>query len=244
MVYRSNDPDFLSACRRYINRLGQELSGLTITNGGPILLVQVENEYGSYDNDKEYLAALRDMIRQAGFNVPLITCDGAGQMEAGKVSGALPTVNGAVGDDIIKSVDRHHPGGPYFVAEFYPAWFDVWGKRHSRRDYKGPAEQLDWMLSHNVSVSMYMFHGGTNFAYTNGANTAYGYEPQPTSYDYDSPWASTATSPQVHGLSPGHPKTPARGQTLPPVPKENPVVSFPAITLSQTAPSAPPMAAA
>lgn len=237
MVYRSNDPDFLAACRRYINRLGQELSGLTITNGGPILLVQVENEYGSYDNDKEYLAALRDMISQAGFNVPLITCDGAGQMEAGKVSGALPTVNGAVGDDIIKSVDRHHPGGPYFVAEFYPAWFDVWGKPHSRRDYKGPAQQLDWMLSHNVSVSMYMFHGGTNFAYTNGANTAYGYEPQPTSYDYDAPLGEYGNiTPKYMAFRQVIQKHLPPGQTLPPVPKENPVVSFPAITLSQTAP--------
>ena len=90
MVYRSNDPDFLAACRRYINRLGQELSGLTVTNGGPILLVQVENEYGSYSNDKEYLAALRDMISQAGFNVPLITCDGAGQMELEKSAAPSP----------------------------------------------------------------------------------------------------------------------------------------------------------
>ena len=122
-------------------------------------MVQVENEYGSYGADKVYLGKLRDMIREAGFDVPLITCDGAGQMPAGQVEGTLPTVNGAVKEDIFKTIDQFQPGGPYFVAEFYPAWFDVWGTRHSYRDYKRPAEQLDWMLGHQVSVSIYMFHG-------------------------------------------------------------------------------------
>ena len=72
----------------------------------------------------------------------------------------------------------------YFVAEFYPAWFDVWGQRHSTVDYKRPAEQLDWMLGQGVSVSMYMFHGGTNFGFMNGANYADTYQPTVTSYDY------------------------------------------------------------
>ena len=152
MVWRSNDSSFLVACERYIRRLGEELAPLTVTNGGNIIMVQVENEYGSYGADKEYLGKLRDMIRDAGFNVPLITCDGAGQMAAGEVEGALPTVNGAVGEDIIKAVDRFQPGGPYFVAEFYPAWFDVWGTHQSYRDYKNPARQLDWMLEHGISV--------------------------------------------------------------------------------------------
>ena len=125
------------------------------------------------------------MIKDAGFNVPLFTCDGGGQVEAGHIDGALPTLNGVFSEDIFKIIDKYHPGGPYFVAEFYPAWFDVWGQRHSTVDYKRPAEQLDWMLGQGVSVSMYMFHGGTNFWYMNGANTAGGYRPQPTSYDYD-----------------------------------------------------------
>ena len=160
---------------------------MTVNNGGNILMVQVENEYGSYAADKEYLATLRDMIKDAGFNVPLFTCDGGGQVEAGHIDGALPTLNGVFSEDIFKIIDKYHPGGPYFVAEFYPAWFDEWGKRHSSVAYERPAEQLDWMLGHGVSVSMYMFHGGTNFWYMNGANTAGGYRPQPTSYDYDAP---------------------------------------------------------
>ena len=237
MVYRANDTAFLAACKNYIDRLGRELSSLTITNGGPILMVQVENEYGSYSNDKVYLGKLRDMIRDAGFNVPLITCDGAGQMPNGKVEGALPTVNGAVGEDIMKTIDRHHPGGPYFVAEFYPAWFDVWGKRHSYRNYEGPAKQLDWMLGHQVSVSMYMFHGGTNFAYTNGANTSYGYEPQPTSYDYDAPLGEYGNiTPKYRAFREVIQKHLPVGEKLPEIPEENPVVSFPTIQLTECAP--------
>ena len=187
MVYRSKDARFLEYCERYIKALGKQLAPLTINNGGNILMVQVENEYGSYAADKEYLSALRDMIKGAGFNVPLFTCDGGGQVEAGHIDGALPTLNGVFSEDIFKIIDKYHPGGPYFVAEFYPAWFDVWGQHHSTVDYKRPAEQLDWMLGRGVSISMYMFHGGTNFWYMNGANTAGGYRPQPTSYDYDAP---------------------------------------------------------
>lgn len=237
MVWRSDDPAFLAACSRYIKRLGRELAPLTVTNGGPILLVQVENEYGSYSNDRTYLGKLRDMIVEAGFNVPLITCDGAGQMPNGWLQGALPTVNGAVGEDIQRSIDRFHPGGPYFVAEFYPAWFDVWGKRHSRRDYRGPAAQLDWMLSHGVSVSMYMFHGGTNFSYTNGANTSYGYEPQPTSYDYDAPLGEYGNATEkYHAFREVIQRHLPEGTVLPDVPAPNPVATFPRVELTESAP--------
>lgn len=239
MVFRSRDERFLKACERYIGRLGQELSGLTIENGGPILMVQVENEYGSYSNDKVYLGRLRDMIKDAGFNVPLMTCDGGGQMEAGYVDGAMPTINGVVGEDIFKIVDKFKPGGPYFVAEFYPAWFDVWGTPHSLRDYRKPTEQLEWMLENKVSVSIYMFHGGTNFWYTNGANTAYGYAPQPTSYDYDAPLGEWGNAyPKYYAFREAIQKNLPEGETLPEVPAPNKVISFPAVKLTESAPLA------
>lgn len=236
MTYRSNDTKFLAACERYIKRLGTELSDLTIEKGGPILMVQVENEYGSYGSDKEYLGSLRDMIKNAGFNVPLMTCDGGGQMEAGRVDGTISTINGVVGEDIFKIVDKFHPGGPYFVAEFYPAWFDVWGTPHSKRDLKRPTEQLEWMLQNKVSVSMYMFHGGTNFWYTNGANTAYGYAPQPTSYDYDAPLGEWGNAyPKYHAFREVIQKYLPKGETLPDVPATNPAISFPAFELTESA---------
>ena len=146
MVWRSDDPDFLAACERYINRLGKEVGKYTVNNGGNILMVQVENEYGSYSNDRVYLGKLKDMLQKAGFNAPFITCDGAGQMPNGYMKDVLPTVNGSVGEEVKRAIDRFYPGGPYFVAEFYPAWFDVWGTPHSKRDYKSPAKQIDWML--------------------------------------------------------------------------------------------------
>ncbi len=237
MVYRSNDERFLQACQNYIQRLGEELSDLTLSNGGPILMVQVENEYGSYGADKVYLGKLRDMLKKAGFNVPLMTCDGAGQMEAGRVDGTLSTVNGAVGEDIFKSVDRFHPGGPYFVAEFYPAWFDVWGTPHSYRDYKKPAEQLEWMVNNNVSVSIYMFHGGTNFDYTNGANTAYGYAPQPTSYDYDAPLGEYGNMyPKYWAFREMLQQHLYKDEQLPEVPAPNPVIEIEELVLTESAP--------
>lgn len=237
MTYRSKDPRFLSYCERYIKELGKQLAPLTINNGGNIIMVQVENEYGSYAADKEYLTAIRDMIKGAGFNVPLFTCDGGGQVEAGHIDGALPTLNGVFGEDIFKVVDKYQQGGPYFVAEFYPAWFDEWGRRHSSVSYERPAEQLDWMLSHGVSVSMYMFHGGTNFEYTNGANTGRGYQPQPTSYDYDAPLGEWGNCyPKYHAFRKVIQKYLPEGTVLPDVPTDNPTTTFASVELKESAP--------
>ena len=238
LKWRSDNPAFLAACERYLNALGKELAPHTVTNGGNIIMVQVENEYGSYSNDKVYLGKLAEMIKNAGFNVPLMTCDGSGQMPNGYIPGILPTVNGAVGDDIMKSIDRYWPGGPYFVAEFYPAWFDVWGQPHSAVNYKRPAEQLDWMLKNDVSVSIYMFHGGTNFAYTNGANTNNGaYEPQPTSYDYDAPLGEYGNAyPKYYAFREVIQRNLPEGKVLPEVPADNSTTTFAEVELTEWAP--------
>ena len=238
LVWRSDNPAFLAACERYLNALGKQLAPHTVTNGGNIIMVQVENEYGSYSNDKVYLGKMAELIKNAGFNVPLMTCDGSGQMPNGYIPGILPTVNGAVGDDIMRSIDRYWPGGPYFVAEFYPAWFDVWGLPHSAVNYQRPAEQLDWMLKNDVSVSIYMFHGGTNFHYTNGANTNNGsYEPQPTSYDYDAPLGEYGNAyPKYHAFREVIQKNLPEGKVLPPVPADNPTTTFATVELTEWAP--------
>ena len=238
LVWRSDNPAFLAACERYLNALGEQLAPHTVTNGGNIIMVQVENEYGSYSNDKVYLGKMAELIKNAGFNVPLMTCDGSGQMPNGYIPGILPTVNGAVGDDIMRSIDRYWPGGPYFVAEFYPAWFDVWGLPHSAVSYERPAEQLDWMLKNDVSVSIYMFHGGTNFHYTNGANTNNGsYEPQPTSYDYDAPLGEYGNAyPKYHAFREVIQRNLPEGKVLPPVPADNPTTTFAPVELTEWAP--------
>lgn len=235
MKWRADDPKFLECMERYLQALAKELAPLQVTKGGPIALVQVENEYGSYGNDKVYLAKIRDMVRKAGFEVPLTTCDGGGQMPRGTVDGCLPTINGVLGQQVIDTINKHHPGGPYFVAEFYPAWFDNWGDRHSTKDRHTAARDYEWMLANNISVSMYMFHGGTNFWYTNGANSP-PYRAQPTSYDYDAPLSESGRMTEkfmlfreaaLRHLPPG--------ESLPPVPPQPKVVTVPPFELTESA---------
>lgn len=235
MKWRANDPKFLDCMERYLQALAKELAHLQVTKGGPIALVQVENEYGSYGNDKVYLGKIRDMVRKVGFEVPLTTCDGGGQMPRGKVDGCLPTINGVLGQQVIDTINKHHPGGPYFVAEFYPAWFDNWGDPHSTKDRHTAARDYEWMLTHDISISMYMFHGGTNFWYTNGANSP-PYRAQPTSYDYDAPLSESGVMTEkfmlfrevaLKHLPPG--------ESLPPVPPQPKTVTVPPFRLTESA---------
>ena len=129
---RSKDPRFIELSTRYFNQLGKQLTPLQITRGGGIIMVQLENEYGSYDKDKEYLALNKEIIRKAGFDVDLYTCDGPTQMPNGYLPGLLPAVNGLDNVKEVKElINKYHDGkGPYFIAEWYPAWFDSWGLEH------------------------------------------------------------------------------------------------------------------
>ena len=191
LLVRSRDPRFLKACGRYLTRLGEELTALQVTNGGPILMVQVENEYGSYADDKEFMGATRDMIRSAGFNVPLFTADGPSQCRTGTLPGVLPAINGEENPKSLRdTVDKYNEGkGPYFVPEFYPGWLDSWGEKHSVVPVQSFIGTYETLLREGASVSLYMLHGGTTFGFMNGAN--YNKEhpilPQPTTYDYDAP---------------------------------------------------------
>ena len=119
MVFRSRNEHFLKASERYIMRLGEKLSSQTINRGDNILMVQLENEYGSYGDDKIYLSALKNMIQKAGFDISLLTCNEGGQIEASHLEGVFPAINGVLGDDIFKIVDQYPKGGPYFIAELY-----------------------------------------------------------------------------------------------------------------------------
>lgn len=233
---RSRDPRFLSACESYLLRLGKELAPLQITRGGPIIMVQVENEYGSYGNDTVYEGRIRDLIKGAGFDVPLFTADGPAQMPNAVLTDVLPAVNGAVGNEILTSVQRYRPEGPFFVPEFYPGWLDHWGEPHAHVDAAKSAEELDWILSHGISVNLYMFHGGTNFGFTNGANYGGSYQPQPTSYDYDAPLdeAGRAT-PKYLAYRSVIARHLGDSVKLPPVPPANRVISIPPIPLLRSA---------
>ena len=188
---RSRDPRFLELCAGYYRELGRQIAPLQITHGGNIIMVQLENEYGSYGSDKEYLALNRDIIRNSGFDVELYTCDGPSQMGAGSLARVLPAVNGL--DDpaqVREVIGRYHGNaGPYFIAEWYPAWFDTWGEEHHVVPAGEYLHRLEEVLSAGISINLYMVHGGTTRGFMNGANfdDRQPYAPQTSSYDYDAP---------------------------------------------------------
>jgi beta-galactosidase len=191
MKVRSRDPRFMEMSRKYFTALTKEISSLQVTKGGPIIMVQIENEYGSYDKDKEYLAMYRDMYREVGIDVELYTCDGPSQMPAGYLPGVLPAVNGLDNIREVKElIDKHNGGkGPYFIAEWYPAWFDSWGQPHHTVPYAEFINTWDSVLAAGYSINIYMAHGGTTRWFWNGANMSKRdpYSPQTSSYDYDAP---------------------------------------------------------
>ncbi len=233
---RTGDTRFLVACHRYLGALAGQLKGLQITHGGPIILVQVENEYGSFGHDTTYVGKVRDMMRDVGFDVPLFSADGPSQIRNVRVDGVFPGVNGATGEDIEKALRPYLPHGPFFVPEFYPGWLDHWGEPHASVDAKETAAAFEWMLSHGISVSLYMFHGGTNFGFMNGANYGGHYQPQPTSYDYDAPLdeAGRPTA-KYFLLRETIEKVLHAGKTLAPVPESPPAIAVPEIAMHRLA---------
>ena len=189
---RSSEPGYLAAVTGFLESVLAIVEPRQITRGGPVILLQIENEYGAYGKDKAYLQHLVDVAKRSGVDVPLFTCDQPfGTMIE---DGSLPELHktGTFGS---RSVERLaflrecQPTGPLMCAEFWNGWFDNWGTHHHTTDAGAAAAELDALLSAGASVNIYMFHGGTNFGFTNGANDKGIYEPTVTSYDYDAPLA-------------------------------------------------------
>lgn len=187
---RCMDKDYIAAVDRFFDSLIPRLAKHQLTNGGNVILVQVENEYGSYGDDSEYIRYLADGLRSRGITVPLFTSDGAcAQMLTG---GTLPEIHktanfGSRAKEQFDFLRKYQPEGPLMCAEYWNGWFDHWGEDHHSRDPQDAAASLDEILSLGASVSAYMFHGGTNFGYMNGANCYGSYEPTVSSYDDDAP---------------------------------------------------------
>ncbi len=236
---RSKEPKYLEEYRKYINEIGKQLAKYQINHGGNILMVQIENEYGSYGSDKEYLDINRKMFIDAGFDGLLYTCDPASDVAKGHLPGLLPAINGVDKPSQIRKIiqNSHNGKGPYFVAEWYPAWFDWWGTKH----HTVPAEKytpgLDSVLGAGMSINMYMFHGGTTRDFMNGANYKDNtpYEPQISSYDYDAPLdeAGNATHKFMEFRKVIQKYLPA-GTMLPAIPAAKPVIAIPEISFTNT----------
>lgn len=190
MRLRCYDERFLKHVDDYYDVLLSKLAPLQSTNGGPIIAMQIENEYGSYGNDKLYLNYLREAMIKRGIDVLLFTSDGPlnFMLEGGMVPGVLETVNfGSRAEEAFNKLEEYQQNHPYMCMEFWNGWFDHWGNPHHTRDTADAAKVFEDMLELKASVNFYMFHGGTNFGFYNGANCGEeGYNPTTTSYDYDS----------------------------------------------------------
>ncbi|MEW2516982.1 glycoside hydrolase family 35 protein [Actinacidiphila alni] len=185
---RTTDPRYLAAVGAYFERLLPLLIPYLATRGGPVIAVQVENEYGAYGADRAYLDHLTGLLRRHHVDVPLFTCDQPADLERGSIPGVLAAVNfGSGAERHLPALRALRPEQPLLVTEFWNGWFDRWGGPHTVRPAADAARELDAILSAGASVSLYMFHGGTNFGFTNGANDKHTYRPTVTSYDYDAP---------------------------------------------------------
>jgi beta-galactosidase len=232
---RMVSPEFAAASQRYLQAVGKELAPLQITRGGPIVLVQVENEAGSSRQAGSQLATLARTLRSAGFEVPLFTSDQAGDLRPSQLPGVFQAVN--IHQDAPRGFARlaqAQPEGPRLCAEFYTGWFSDWGRRNSPGQASLP--DLEWMLTNGVSFCLYMAHGGTSFGFTSGANGG-PYRPDVTSYDYGAPISEaglpTEQYVRLRELFARHLPT---GEKLPDIPAPSPMITVPPVRLAEVAP--------
>ena len=187
---RERDPYFMERVKIFEEKVGEQLKPLTIQNGGPIIMIQVENEYGSYGEDKPYVSEIRDCLRGIyGKELSLFQCDWSSNFEKNGLDDLTWTMNFGTGaniDDQFRRLGQLRPDAPKMCSEFWSGWFDKWGARHETRPAKDMVDGMDEMLSKGISFSLYMTHGGTSFGHWAGANSP-GFAPDVTSYDYDAP---------------------------------------------------------
>ncbi|MCV2359892.1 beta-galactosidase [Paucibacter sp. TC2R-5] len=187
---RGMDPRYMQAVRRYVRAVAKELAPLQITRGGPIAMLQVENEYGSYANDRAYLKELAALWRSNGIEVPFYTADGPTphMLAAGSLPGAAVGLDSGSEAAHFELAQQINPGVPVFSSETYPGWLTHWGEDWARPGSEELLADVTYLLKAGKSLSFYVAHGGTNFGFTAGANSGgKGYEPDVTSYDYDAP---------------------------------------------------------
>jgi beta-galactosidase len=233
---RSRDPRYLGAVKSYLKEVGRVLGPLQITHGGPIIMAQVENEYGFYGKDSEYMDEIRKALVEAGFDVPLFECNPPDQMKNGLLANLFQAGN--FGSDIGKNfekVRKIQPTGPLICSEFYPGWFDTWGQPHHLGKPENYLPNLKLMLEMGASFSIYMAHGGTTFGLWSGCDRPF--KPDTSSYDYDAPISEAGwATPKFFQTRELFAKYLLPGEKLPPVPAQNPVVSFAPVELKEVAP--------
>ncbi len=232
---RCMDPRYMAAVERYVHALAAQVKDLQVTKGGPILMVQIENEYGSFGNDKNYLLRLKELWDQNGIEVPYYTADGptAYMLEAGTVPGAAIGLDSGGSDEAFAAATRQNPDVPSFSSESYPGWLTHWGEKWARPSISGIVKEVKYLMDHKKSFNLYVIHGGTNFGFTAGANSGgKGYEPDLTSYDYDAPISEQGdTTAKYNALRELIGSYLPKKKKLPKIPAAIPTIEFPAVEL-------------
>ncbi|MGL4519773.1 MAG: beta-galactosidase [Phocaeicola sp.] len=239
VALRSQHPYYMERVGIFMHEVGKQLVDHQITRGGNVIMVQVENEFGSYGTDKPYITAIRDTVRAAGFTeVPLFQCDWSLNFLNNGLDDLVWTVNFGTGADIDKQfakLKEVRPDSPLMCSEFWSGWFDHWGRQHETREGKVMVDGLREMLEKNISFSLYMAHGGTTFGWWGGANNP-AYSAMCSSYDYDAPISEAGwVTDKFHELRNMMKDHLDEGQKLAPIPAAIPVMEIPAIKFNQIA---------
>jgi beta-galactosidase len=232
---RTRDTAFVQPARRWMAEVGRVLGPQQITKGGPILMVQVENEYGFFGEDLDYMREMRGMLLGAGFEVPLFQCNPTNAVVKSHIDGLFDVAN--FGSDPVagfKELDKVQKG-PRMCGEYYSGWFDTWGAPHRRGSAAGAVADIQTMLKANGSFSLYMAHGGTTFGLWGGCDRPF--RPDTSSYDYDAPiseagWTGEKFQAYREGIKPYL----QAGETLPPAPPQNPLIAIAPFALKESSP--------
>lgn len=237
---RTNDAYFLERTKLFMNEIGKVLADLQVSRGGNIIMVQVENEYGAYATDKEYIANIRDIVKGAGFtDVPLFQCDWSSTFQRNGLDDLVWTINFGTGANIdaqFKKLQEARPNAPLMCSEFWSGWFDHWGRKHETRDAETMVSGIKDMLDRHISFSLYMTHGGTTFGHWGGANSP-AYSAMCSSYDYDAPISEAGwATPKYYKLREMMMQYADSAQVIPDVPAAYPVIEIPEFELKEVAP--------
>ncbi len=237
---RCMDSRYTQAVERYIKTLALQVKEFQVTKGGPILMLQVENEYGSFGNDRIYMNWLKGVWQKNGIEIPFYTADGptAYMLEAGSLDGAAIGLDSGTNDKEFEQATRVHPEVPSFCSELYPGWLTHWGEKWQRTDTTSLLKEVKWLMDHKKSFNFYVIHGGTNFGYWAGANafSPTQYQPDVTSYDYDAPINEMGqATPKYHALRKLLASYLPPKQKLPAIPAALPVIEIPEIKLTESA---------
>lgn len=235
---RENDPYFLERVGKFENAVAEQIRDLTIEKGGPIIMMQVENEYGSYGKDKEYVGKIRDILKEHYPETVLFQCDWSSNFLDNGLDDLLWTMNFGTGADVnheFEALKSIRPSSPLMCSEYWSGWFDKWGANHETRPTEEMVEGIKEMLDNGISFSLYMTHGGTNRGHWAGANSP-GYAPDVTSYDYDAPISESGQVTEKYIALRNLLSKYTEGEKLPDIPEQIQPISIERFKFSEIAP--------